>query len=125
MVKVGCKKKMDIIIPVFLYVFSFFFFIIGLYEERDEKPTVEEEEKSDNMVVIFLVLATVFFFVAGACMMYVTETYYSTDTGTLVETLPNESYRPLGWVGIGFGFFSLILVVEKSFQMLDNISNNG
>lgn len=116
---------MDIVIAIFLYIFAVFFFIVGVYEERDEKPTDEEQEKSDNMVVIFLVLATVFFFAAGVCMMYVTETYYSPVTDTIAETLPIASYRPLGWIGIGFGFFALILTVEKAFQMLDSISTEG
>ena len=108
-----------------MYIFAIFFFLVGLFEERDEKPTDEEQEKSDNMVVIFLVLATVFFFIAGVCMMFVTETYYSAETNTLVETLPMSSYRSLGWIGIGFGFFVLMLTVEKAFQMLDSISTNG
>ena len=116
---------MDIVIPVFCYIIAVFFFLIGIYEERDEKQTDEEEEKSDNMVVIFLVLATVVFFAAGVCMMSVTETFYSPVTNTMEETLPIASYRPLGWIGIGFGFFALWLTIEKAFQMIDKISTDG
>ncbi len=68
--------------------------------------------------MIFLMFGCLFFFVAGACMMFVTNTYYSPVTNTVVETAPIASYQPLGWIGIAFGFFCGYLLLNKMFDVL-------
>ena len=109
---------MDLAIPIFLFLLSFIFLLLALFEEREENfDSKEEEERNIHLVIIFLMLATVFFFMAGITMMYVTEAYYSAETDQIEETIIS-SYKPLGWFGIGFGMFSMLLTSVKVLDYL-------
>lgn len=116
---------MSITIPLFFLILAVFFFLFALYEDKEEKNTDEQQEKSDQIVLIITVLATLFFFVGGVCMMGITNTYYSPATDTVVETAPLATYRPLGWIGIAFGFFAGGLAAIKMFQIVDDYTGIG
>ena len=109
---------MDVVIGIFFFVFAFFCMVFALYEERDTNMVEEDEEtKSDNLIVILLGAAVVLFFVSTACMYAVTNNYYSSVTDTIVTYYLTE-YQLLGWLSIGFAMFNLILVGQKSLDML-------
>jgi AAA+ ATPase superfamily predicted ATPase len=109
---------MDLVLPIFFFVFAFFCMLFALYEERDTNIVEEDEEvKSDNLIVILLGASVVLFFISTACMYSVSGSYYSSVTDTLVTYYMPE-YQPLGWLGIGFAMFNLILVGQKSLDML-------
>ena len=110
---------MSIAIPLLFYILAIMLFLIVLFEDKDEKPTDEEQEKSDDMIIFLLIFATLFFFVGGACWMGVTNMYYSPATDTVLETLPNVAYRPIGWIGIVFGIFFAALATIKMFDRID------
>ena len=116
---------MDLVIPIFLYIFAIFFFIYAVIEERDEKHNEDEQIKADNIVVITLVLSASFLFIGGVCMMFITETYYSGISDGLIETAPMSTYRPLGWIGIGWGVFVVYLVINKVFDMMEIRTSNS
>jgi amino acid permease len=109
---------MELIIGIFFFVFAFFCMIFALYEERDTNQVEEDEEtKSDNLIVILLGAAVTLFFIAGACLLTASGSYYSTVTDTIV-TYHMKEYEPLAWLPIGFAMFNLLLVAQKSLDML-------
>lgn len=106
-------------IPIFFFILGIFFFLLALYEEKqyDADNDVDDDEK-DNFTTILFVFATLFLFLAGVCTMYITEMYYSPSTDSIVETIPTSTNRYLGFVPIGLGMFSFILLVVKIMDIL-------
>lgn len=94
-----------------------FCFVFAIFSNNEEENNADQV-KTDEIVIIFLVLATAFSFIAGVCMMGVTDVYYSAATDTVIETVPNSSYQPLGWIGIGFGVFLFYLTGNKIFDVI-------
>ena len=119
------QAKMDIVIPILFFILAFFFLLIAIFEDREEQPTDEEQESQDNIVAFLLILTTIFFFAAGACMMSVTESYYSPVTDMIEETAPIASYMPLGWLGIFLGFFAAFLTIAMGFNIIDHRFTEG
>lgn len=103
---------MDIVVTVMFHFVAIFLFLFALYEEREIKHTDDEEDKSDHLCILLLLFSMLCFWFAGITMFYVTQTYYSPISDTLVETFM-EDYRPLGWVGVIWGMFNLYLLVVK------------
>ena len=109
---------MDIVVPIFFFVFAFFCMVFALYEERDTNVVEEDEEtKSDNLIVILLGAAVTLFFISGACFLNVSGSYYSIPLDTMVE-YHIKTYEYLMWLPIGFAMFNLILAGEKALDML-------
>jgi heme/copper-type cytochrome/quinol oxidase subunit 2 len=114
---------MDIIIPIFFFVFGFICFIFALFEERETNDVDDaEESKSDNLIIMLLASGTVLFFIAMACMLSITTSYYSSTTDTMI-TLHMKEYEPLAYAPLGFAMLGIILTAYKAFQMLDRARN--
>lgn len=108
---------MDIAVTMIFHIIAFLLLLFALYEEREIKNSDEEEEKSDNLSILLLLFSMLCFWIAGITMFYVTQTYYSVTTDTLVETFM-EDYRPLGWFGVIMGMLVLYFLVVKVIDLL-------
>jgi uncharacterized membrane protein YjgN (DUF898 family) len=114
---------MDIVIPVFFFVFGFICLVFALFEERDTNDVDDAEEtKSDNLIVMLLASGTVLFFISMACMLSITTSYYSVALDEMVVSHVKE-YEPLAYAPLGFAMLGIILTAYKSFQMLDRSRN--
>ena len=116
---------MSIAIPLLFFILGVVLFLLILFEDREEYGSAEEQERSDFMMIVLLVLCTLFWFVGGICWMGITNMYYSPQFDTIVESSPLVVYRPLSWVGIGFGMFTGMLTVMKIFDIVENSSQTG
>jgi amino acid permease len=114
---------MDIVIPIFFFVFGFFCFVFALFEERDTNDVDDNEQsKSDNLIVMLLASGTVLFFISMACMLSITTSYYSSALDAMVTSHVKE-YEPLAYAPLGFAMLGIILTGYKAFQMLDRSRN--
>lgn len=110
---------MDIVIPIFFFVFGFFCFVFALFEERDTNNVDDaEESKSDNLIIMLLASGTVLFFISMACMLNITTSYYSSVSDSMVVSHVKE-YEPLAYAPLGFAILGIILTGYKAFQMVD------
>lgn len=107
---------MDMIMPLFFYILGFLLLVIGLLEEK--YVSHGDEDSSDELVVLTLVLSTVFLFLAGITTWYITDSYYSPQSDSIIETEPLSQYRPIGWIGIGFALFCGLLTAIKIFDVI-------
>jgi len=108
---------MDIAFVIMLLLLGFMFFILGLFEERDMKDSEEEETRSDHLVVLCLTVGFLLFFLGGICMLGISDTYYSIETGTAIE-VQQTVYRPFVWLGVGLAFIDGLFLIEKVFEIL-------
>lgn len=114
---------MDIVIPIFFFVFGFICFVFALFEERDTNDVDDaEESKSDNLIMMLLASGTVLFFISMACMLSITTSYYSATTDAMITSHMKE-YEPLAYAPLGFAILGIILTAYKAFQMLDRARN--
>lgn len=114
---------MDIVVPIFFFVFAFFCLVFALFEERDTNDVDDNEEtKSDNLIVMLMGSAVVLFFISMACFLSITTSYYSTTLDAMVTSHMKE-YEPLAYVPLGFAMLGAILTSYKAFQMIDRARN--
>ena len=114
---------MDIVIPIFFFVFGFIYFVFALFEERDTNNVDDAEmSKSDNLIIMLLASGTVLFFISMACMLSITTSYYSSVTDTMITSHMKE-YEPLAYAPLGFAILGIILTAYKAFQMIDRARN--
>lgn len=114
---------MDIVLPIFFFVFAFICLIFALYEERDTNNVDEDEkDKSDNLIIILMGSAVTLFFVSAACFLGISTSYYSATLDEMVTTHV-VAYEPLAYVPLGFAILAIILTSYKGFQMLDRARN--
>lgn len=110
---------MSIAIPLLFFILGVVLFLLVIFEDREEHGSDEEQERSDHMIIIMLILCTIFWFIGGVCWMGITTMYYSPVLDSVVESSPQTVYRPISWVGIGFGMFSGMLTAIKMFDTVD------
>lgn len=114
---------MDLIIPIFFFVFAFVCMVFALFEERDTNNVDDSEEtKSDNLIIILMATSVVLFFISMACFLSITTSYYSVALDNMVTSHVQE-YEPLAYVPLGFAVLAIILTAAKAFQMIDRARN--